>query len=242
MFTKLEVTQKISEKEEIFSALIYAVQMHFQSCSEDVVQAIKSSLISLSMSIREDVSTCVFTSHQAEIITYNKVPQIFQWLTINGFWSFLNFYLLEKLVDRHSSSDDLKKRVADFKAEMEKFKQEMKLSEFLPAWSGRCPHVSASGFEPVILRVNTDWPNCTLADVARLEGYLESRFLINRFILRFANSHPGSVVIMWLVPSHAIPYLKNRIMAVGTESLSEVGIVEMKFGDNFTVKVEEFDN
>ena len=238
VFTKLEVTKKISEKEEIFSALLHDVQMHFQSSSESVVEAIKSCLISLSMSIREDISLNVFTSHQAEIITYNKVPQIFQWLTINGFWSFLNFYLLEMLVSRYSGSEDLKERIAKHKAEMEEFKQDMKLVDFLPAWSGRCPHVSASGFEPIILRVNKDWPNCTLANVASMEGYLESRFLINRFILRFANSHPGSVVIMWLVPSHAIPFLKKRIMTIGTESLKEAGIVEMKLSDDFIVKVE----
>ena len=237
MFIKTEVTQKISEKEDTFAALVSDVQVHFQSCSEDVVQAMKSYLTSLSMSIREDVNECVFASHQAEIITYNKLPQIFQWLTINGFWSFLNIYLLEKLVDRYSNNDDLKKRIAIFKEDMQKFKQEMKLADFLPAWSGRCPHIPANGFAPIILRVNKDWGDCTLADVAKLEGFLEGRFLINRFLFKFANAHSGSVVIMWLVPTHAIAYLKKQIMAIGTISLDEVGIVEMKFGENFMVKV-----
>lgn len=237
VFTKIEVTQKISEKEEIFSALMDDVQMYFQGCSEEVVQAMKLYLTSLSMSIQEDVSECVFASHQAEIITYNKIPHIFQWLTINGFWSFLNIYLLEKLVDRYSNSDNLKQRIAKFKEDMGKFKQEMKLVDFLPAWSGRCPHIPASGFAPIILRVNKDWADCTLADVARLEGFLESRFLINRFLLRFANGCSGSVVIMWLAPSHAVAYLKKRFKAIGTTSLGEVGIIEMKFGENFMVKV-----
>ena len=237
VFTKKEVTRKISEKEEAFAALIDNVQMHFQSCSEEVVQAMKSYLTSLSMSVREDVNKCVFASHQAEIITYNKLPQIFQWLTINGFWSFLNIYLLEKLVDRYSNNDGLKQSIARFKEDMQTFKQEMKLADFLPAWSGRCPHISASGFAPIILRVNKDWGDCTLADVAEMEGFLESRFLINRFLFRFANAHSGSVVIMWLTPTHAIAYLKKQIMAIGTISLDEVGIVEMKFGENFMVKV-----
>ena len=237
MFTKVEVTQKIADKERSFSNLLCDVRRYLQrNCTDDDIQDIKVFLTSLSVSIREDTSPCVFTSHQAEIIVHNKLPQIFQWLTINGFWSFLNFYLLESLVERYGD-DDLKKRVTEFKEDMEKFKKDMKLVDFLPAWSGRCPHVPASGFEPVILRVNKDWPNCTLADIARLEGYLESRFMINRFILRFANSHPGSVVIMWLVPSHVIAFLKKRIMAVGTKSLSEVGVVEVRFNDNLIMKV-----
>jgi hypothetical protein len=234
VLTKREVTQKIAEMEEKFSALVADVQLHFQSFSEENIQAMKSYLTSLSMSVREDVSECVFTSQQAEIITYSKLPQIFQWLTINGIWSFLNIYLLEKLVNKYSNNDDLKQHVATFNEEMQGFKRDMKLADFLPAWSGRCPHVPASGFAPIILRVNKDWGDCTLGDVAEMEGFLESRFLINRFILRFANGHYGSVVIMWLVPTHAITYLKKRIMAIGAISFNQV---EVKCGDNFTVKV-----
>ena len=224
--------------EEKFADLVSDVQLHFESFPKEVIQAMKSYLTSLSTSVREDVSECVFTSQQVEIITYNKLPEIFQWLTINSVWSFLNIYLLEKLVHKFSNSDNLKQRIARFKEEMQNFKHNMKLADFLPAWSGRCPHVPASGFAPIILRVNKDWGDCTLADVARMEGFLESRFLINRFILRFANGHYGSVVIMWLVPAHVIAFLKKRIMAIGTISFNQV---EMKFGDNSMVKVNQSD-
>ena len=234
VFTKVEVTRKIAVMEERFSDLLCDVQEFLKS--ETNVEAIKLYLTSLSMSIREDVSPTVFTSQQAVIITHSKLTQIFEWLTTNGFWSFLNFYLLERLVDKYGNAD-LKIRVDAYKQDMESFKLEMKLVDFLPAWSGRSPHIPASGFEPIILRVNKDWSGCTLADVARLEGFLESRFLINRFLLRFANGRPGSVVIMWLAPSHVIAFMKQRIMAVGTESLTEVGVIEVKFEDKIVLKV-----
>ena len=234
MFTKPEVTKIIAAVEEQFSCLLCDVQEFLKP--EANVEAIKLYLTSLSMSIREDLSPTVFTSQQVVIIAHSKLSQIFEWLTINGFWSFLNFYLLERLVDKYGN-DELKTRVSAFKQDMEKFKLEMKLVDFLPAWSGRSPHIPSSGFDTIILRVHKDWSGCTLADVARLEGFLESRFLINRFLLRFANGHPGSVVIMWLAPSHVIAFLKERIMAVGTESLTEVGIIEVKFGDKLVVKV-----
>ena len=236
-FAKVDITRKIEKKEKEFSKLLCNVRKHLQAnCTEEDIQDMKVYLTSLSMSIKEDTSPRVFTSQQAEIIVYNTLPQIFQWLTLNGCWSFLNFYLLESIVDRYGD-DGLKQQVAKFKEDMTIFKQDMKLADFLPAWSGRCPHVPASGFEPIILRVNKDWKDWTLAKVAKTEGFLESRFLINRFILRFANGHHGSVVIMWLVPSHAIAYLKERIMAIGTKSFSDEGIVEMTFSDNLTIKV-----
>ena len=184
------MTQKIEEKEREFSILQCDVRRYLQAnCSEDDIQDLKVYLTSLSVSISEDTSPSVFTSHQAEIIVYNSLTQIFQWLTLNGCWSFLNFYLLESLVSRYVRDDCLKDSITKFKADMEKFKQEMKLADFLPAWSGRCPHIPVNGFESIIFRVNKDWADCTLADVARMEGFLESRFLINRFILRFANGH-----------------------------------------------------
>ena len=237
-FAKVEVTRKIEDKENEFSTLLCDVRRYLQAnCSEDDIQDMKVYLTSLSVSISEDTSPSVFTTHQAEIIVYNTLPQIFQWLTLNGCWSFLNFYLLASLVDRYIHDDALKKRVAKFKEDMEIFKQEMKLADFLPAWSGRCPLLPASGFEPIILRVNKDWADCTLAHVAEMEGFLESRFLINRFILRFANGHYGSVVITWLVPPHAIGFLKERIMAIGIKALSEVGIIKVTLSNNFIVKV-----
>ena len=187
------MTRKIEDKENEFSILQCNVRKYLQAnCSEDDIQDMKVYLTSLSVSISEDTSPLVFTSYQAEIIIYNSLTQIFQWLTLNGCWSFLNFYLLEKIVSRYVRDDGLKECITKFKEDMEKFKHEMKLADFLPAWSGRCPHIPASGFEPIILRINRDWADCTLADVAEMEGFLESRFLINRFILRFANGHYGS--------------------------------------------------
>ena len=237
VFAKVEVTHKIADMEKRFSALVCDVNKHFRDCPENDTEDIKVYLTTLSVSIKEDTSPCVFTSHQAEIISNNKLSQVFQWLSMNGFWSFLNFFLLESLVEKYGD-DGLKECVDVFKQDMEKFKLEMKLVDFLPAWSGRCPHVPATGFEPIILRVNKDWPQCTLADISKMEGYLESRFLINRFLLRFANGSYGSVVIMWLVPSQAIAYLKRRIMVVGTKSLEEEGIIEVIFGENFVIKVQ----
>ena len=238
MFTKVEVTKAIAAMEERFSGLICEARKYLkQTCTDDDVEDIKLYLTSLSVSFKEDLSPRVFTSHQEKIITHSNLTQIFQFLSIHGFWSFLNFYLLDCLVNMYGD-EGLKGHVNAFKADMERFKHEMKLADFLPAWSGRSPHIPASGFEPIILKVNKDWSDCTLANVAKLEGFLESRFLINRFLLRFANGHSGSVVIMWLVPSHVIAFLEKRILPVDIKSLAEVGIIEVKFGDNLTVKVQ----
>ena len=222
--------------EERFAGLVCDVRRYLENNPDIDVQDIKLYLTNLSVSIREDTDCRVFTHHQAEIITCSTLTQVFQWLTIHGFWSFLNYYLLERLVDRYGN-EALRASVNAFKADMEQFKCEMKLVDFLPAWSGRCPHFTESDFQVIILRLHTDWSECTLANVAEIEGYLESRFLINRFILRFANGRPGSVVIMWLVPSHVIEYIKKVAMEIGKHSLIEEGIIEVKFERNITMKV-----
>ena len=144
-------------------------------------------------------------------------------------------------MDKYGSGNvQLKESVDAFKQDMEEFKRDTKLVDFLPAWSGRSPHISESGFQAIILRMNKDWSGCTLADVARMEGFLESRFLINRFILRFANAQPGSVVIMWLAPIHAVEYLKKKIKEIGKVSVERPEIIEVAFSDKSTLKVIRF--
>ena len=236
VFTDPKVTRRIATMEDRFSSLVCDVQKYFDKIPDVDVQGIKLYLTNLSVSIREDTDCRVFTHHQAEIITYSTLTQVFQWLTIHGFWSFLNYYLLERLVNRYGNAA-LKESVSAFGADMEQFKSEMKLVDFLPAWSGRSAHFTESGFQAIILRLHKDWSECTLGNVAEMEGYLESRFLINRFILRFANGQPGSVVIMWLVPSHVIEYIKKVAMEIGQKSLMEEGIIEVTIDSNITMTV-----
>ena len=236
MFTKPDVTRTIEKMEDRFATLVCDVWKYLDNNPDIKVQEIKLYLTHLSASIKEDTQLSVFTDRQAEIITYSTLAQVFNWLKINGFWSFLNYYLLERLVDKYGNAA-LKASVNAFKTDMEQFKSEMKLVDFLPAWSGRSTHFTESGFQAIILRLNKTWSKCTLADVAKKEGYLESRFLINRFILRFANGQPGSVVIMWLVPSHVIEYIKKVAMEIGQKSLTEEGKIEVKFDHNITIKV-----
>ena len=236
MFTKLDVTRKIATMEESFTRLVGNVRKYLENNPDTDIQGIKLFLTNLSVSIREDTDCRVFTHRQAEIITYSTLTQVFQWLTIHGFWSFLNYYLLDCLVKEYGN-EALKTSLDNFNTDMEQFKNEMKLVDFLPAWSGRSAHFTESGFQAIILRLHKAWSKCTLADVAKMEGFLESRFLINRFILRFANGQPGSVVIMWLVPSHVIEYIKKVAMEIGQKSLTEEGMIEVKFDRNITIKV-----
>lgn len=230
VFATLTVTRKIADMEERFANIMCDVRKHLQDHHSGDTDDIKLYLTSLTAGIKEDTSPCVFTTHQAAIISYSTLTQIFQWLSMHGFWSFLNFYLLECLVEKYCD-ESMKERVRSFGRQMEEFKRDMKLSDFLPAWSGRCPHIPSSGFEPIILRVNKDWEGYTLSHVAELEGFLESRFLINRFLFRFANGHYGSVVIMWLVPSHVIVYLKKKLAKIDPKFLSEEGITEVTLGE-----------
>ena len=236
VFASAAVTRRVASLEQRFTNLLCGVRRHLQQLPETDIEEIKLFLTSLTVSIQEDTSPAVFTTHQAAILSCSTLTQIFQWLSIHGFWNFLNFYLLERLVEIYCSVE-IKEKVKAFQEEMEKFKKETKLADFLPAWSGRCPHIPSSGFTPIILRVNRDWGNCTLADVARMEGFIESRFLINRFLLRFANGLSGSVWIMWLLPSHAVAFLRKKIAKIDSKFLIEEQITEVVLGQTSVMRV-----
>ena len=231
-----ETMVEVEKMEEKFAYLVSEVQCRFES-SGISIDRVRVYLTQLSGSIREDIPLPVFNEHVHKIVTHSTPAEVFQILSISGLWSFLNYYLLKRLVDRFGDGP-LKKEVTAYKEEMEVFKQKMKLSDFLSVWSGRStPHSALYDLKPVIMKVNRDWPSCTLADIADIENFLESRFLIRRFFLNFANAHSGCVTVMWLVPAHVIHFLKRVVSECGLQPLSKENVIELSLGTQFVVNV-----
>lgn len=229
------MTRSVEEMEEEFAYLLTEVQRGFETNAVSV-ESVRIYLTELSGSVREDIPLPVFSEHMQRILTHNTLVEVFQLLSLMGLWSFLNYYLLKRMVDRFGDAN-LKQAVDAYSEKMEAFKGNTKLNDFLRVWSGRSPYNELSDLKPIIVKVNRDWPSCTLADIANFEEFLESRFLIRRFFLNFANAHSGCVVIMWLVPSHVINFLKKMVLKVDMTPLSNENVIELSFGVQFVFNV-----
>ena len=222
--------------EEKFAYLLSEVQNGFEANGISV-KRVRLYLTDLSGSIKEECPLSVFNEHMHKIVTHSTLTELFQILSLSGLWSFLNYYLLKRVVDRFGD-DYLKGKIAAYGVEMEDFKKNTKLSDFLKTWSGRTtPQSALYDLKPVIMKVNRDWPTCKLADIADIEKFIEGKFLIRRFFLNFSDAHSGCVTVMWLVPAHVIRFLKMVASECVVQPLSKEDVIELSLGTHFVMNV-----
>ena len=221
------------EEEEKFSALLAFSSERLQDLGVSP-DKLKVYLTQLSVSQTENIPQ--FSEHMAGImLNVDSHSKIFTFLSRVGAWGFLNFYLL-KCVARRYGDDEMKGEVEKYGTEVDTLKSETKLKDYLRACSNRSPYGSLPERKPLIVKLEEEWGDCTLADVAEQEGYLAGEFLLEQYIFHFSNAAKGCVTLTWLIPTTAIPLIRraiteNRVKLKGT-------ICELIVGDEcFIFKV-----
>ena len=191
-----------------FSALLPIVHNKLQEIGVSP-DTLRIYLTSLSVSRKESMPR--FGEYMAEIFTETEHSQIFGILSRIGAWSMLNFSLLVDVTEEYGD-DELKTQVSEYKAEVEIFKRETKLQDFLPIWAGRSSYGSLPNSEALIAKLQGKWGDCSLADVAEVEGCLADEFLLEHQVFHFSNGEPGCVCLMWLIPKSAATLIKQAIL------------------------------
>ena len=176
-----------------------------------------------SISADEKESIPLYTQSMAEMLTTTSVEEVISLCSRIGVWDFYNFQVLEDVAVEFRCST-LQQKLAEYTAEVEDFKSDTKLSDFLRVWSGRTPHGSIPDCEPVIVKVKKHWPNYTLQDVAEFEGYLAKEFKVRQLVFKLSNAREGCVSLMWLVPKSAIAVMQAAMQKMSKRRLKELNI------------------
>ena len=183
----------------------------------------------LSVSLKEYIPQ--FSEHMAEIFSESSYSQMFAFLSRVGAWGFLNFYLLSCIANRYGD-DDMKRKVEAYGSEVDTFKTETKVKDYLRIWSGRSAYGSLPERKPLIAKINEEWEHYTLADVAEVEGYLAEEFFLETYVFHLSNGREGSVVLMWLIPASAVPLIKRAVMEKrmkGAPNICELIVDDQRF-------------
>ena len=121
--------------------------------------------------------------------TTSALADTFIFLTQIKCWDFLNFYLLECVVNKFGDNG-LQKKVQDYTAEVTEFKRNTKVFDFLHIWDS---HTPMAHLRVAVKTIESKWPHYTLADISHKQQYLPSEFLLEQFISRLAIASPGRV-------------------------------------------------
>lgn len=203
------VGEKVRSLEKRFAVLVLNTYDNFQE-KKIAVPRICLFLNELSVSLKENAPG--FSLKTQELFMQASLYQIFVHLRQIGAWDFLNFYLLESLIEEFGDAE-LQAKISEYGKEVKLFKKNTKLINFLRVWSNREAAKSLPDCKPLIAKLNMEWPECTLEDIDKLEGQLASEFQLNRFIFRLSNASPGSVFLLWLIPKSAAELIKKDTKA-----------------------------
>ena len=136
-----------------------------------------------------------------------RVEDVF--LTANRYWDFLNYSLLQHIIDRHAN-DEIKKEMKGYADEIAQFRKKTCLRVFSKVYK-RKPKKADDEFRKLVSEHNIDWSTVTLEDVEQFCNDICSELSLSAFSLQLAAVTTGSVVLTWLVPQSLVAHIQKAI-------------------------------
>lgn len=129
------------------------------------------------------------------------------WGKLSKYWSFLNYTLLESLINLLEFHDLIKEMVS-FLQSLESFRQKTHLCDFAKccrAWREKC----CEDFFMIHLELN--WETCTLEDLHRLHGHILRKFHLPSFSMTLEEIKNGCLIITWSILSELATHVKEML-------------------------------
>ena len=129
-------------------------------------------------------------------------------LLLNLYWDFLNYTLLEHIVNNFGSNDT-KAAMANYVTELVAFRKATNLSDFISHWpcTGKVP----PDMSRLVVKMEKDWSNCTLEDVEQFRRTLTQKLLLPSFAVLLRDAEQGCISLTWLIPSSIVKLLSKDI-------------------------------
>ena len=151
-------------------------------------------------------------------VTYEKI-----WLILNLYWDFLNYGLLEHVINQ-CGSDELKQQMQDYVDELSTFKQTTRLCDFIESWPCRDNGPPEDRLKKVVVKMKHEWSQCTLLDVESFKNALVHKFFLPEFDTLLQSIERGCVCVTWLTSPSIATLLQQNLTNIETEFFKKHGI------------------
>ena len=132
------------------------------------------------------------------------------WVKLNDYWNFLNFDLLEYIVDKFEIYQ-LKQRMESYEHDLQSFRKATRLCGFINCWPVQGETPPKTELQEFVAKMKHDWDNYTLEDLELLRGVITHKFFLPDFILWLKWINEGCVIITWLIPAPFVKDLQETI-------------------------------
>lgn len=197
---------------------MHKLEAKFLSLTDKARQAVNLSGISLSQfcmlltqipaAMKDDKITIRYFRDNIRLFNQSSsIDEIFYHL--NLYWDFLNYGLLEHIVDR-LENDEFKQEMEKYVHELTSFKRTTTLREFSCVWHHKSVKVPCD-LRKLVTKHDKSWMDRTLEEVEQFREKFSVKFSLSKFSLILIQIEKGSVLITWWLPSAAIPLLEDQL-------------------------------
>ena len=144
---------------------------------------------------------------KTELKKAESVEDIF--FAVDDYWDFLNYSLLEHIIDRHAS-DNIKTEMAEYAAQISAFRKKTRLDKFSKIYKRKEKKVDET-FRTLVTEHDIRLSTTTLEKVEEIRHDVCSELSLEEFSLQLAAVAPGSLVITWLVPQSLVAYIQKSV-------------------------------
>ena len=167
-------------------------------------------------------------SYIKENLTNIPPPITFEsiWSILNLYWDFLNYGLLEHVINK-CGSEDLKQQMQDYVDELSTFKRETRLCDFIKSWPYRDDGPPEDRLKKVVVKMNHEWSQCTLQDVESFMKALVHKFFLPEFDILLQNAERGCVRVTLLTSPSIATTLQQNLANTETEFFKKHSIISV---------------
>ena len=206
----MEIKAEIHRLENKFSNLTFNAQEDMIS-NEVEVRHLRQSFFLRPGDLRSEHKSFV-KENKAELKGAESIEDLF--ITADEYWDFLNFSLLQHLINRHAS-EEIKVEVVEYCQQIRSFRKKTQLNIFSKVYQRKEVKKVDNNFCKIITEHNIDWSTATLEYVETFRNQLCSELSLYEFSLQVALLISGSVVITWLVPQSLVEYFLKSVKLNG---------------------------
>ena len=214
------VEQKMKELEERFGNLVDQVNEELLDRKVDKnVHAFRS--IFLSLNISRKYLHQKFIENNLKIDEETTFDNL--WMKLTFYWNFLNFDLLEHVINKFGS-EELKQKMESYKHDLQSFRKATRLCVFVNCWplDSEIPETEIREF---VTKIELDWENCTLEDIEKKKRVFIRKFLLPEYALQPGEMKKGCTAITWLVPKQFVKALQEDIETTNSEFFKKERII-----------------
>lgn len=217
------VSKNVRELQREFASL---VRQAYASLSKEPSSVNELRVLVNQLCAGQKGSIPLFSESMLELISIEEIQGIFLLLSRIGAWDFLNFSILSDVLNDFEVTQ-FKDRMTKYEEKIARFKKETVLVDFLSVWGGKCDEQILPDYKAVIAKSGADSATFTLADASEMAGFLADEFNLKVLHFRLANGCPGSMYVMWLVPSSVALHMLEIMKSKEPPDLLQGGILEL---------------